>query len=653
MSVLESRISYFKNTKSTEVLRDRSKQNLRYWLTQIQEGTYKDEVEQLRAGDESMKVFLPTIAVHGVFKDFRNAKEFIEATGIIILDIDDLPPDDDIEEVKRDIFETSNNVVAVMTSPSGTGIKVLYYVDPYSVNQNSYRLIGKELVANYADYGHVDVLSITDALIVSYDPNILINEDAVPAFVFIKDIEHNVNVELEPFDDTKILWDNVEDFFDTVLSKDIAGKTNNNFHYIQVAIFDLAKFGFHHPSEDLSFVINYAELEFKRSGDNKKRFLEVVEIAKDIKHSRWAYKIGDDFWDDEEDGEIDYSDYNDKPAVQKKTRNKDSDEDELNFNESDDNDDGFIDYDNDASWLEVLEVVREGDRVGKEISLSAFADIFRFKGTGILTVTGIPSHGKTEFSDICILDLARLYNQSSIVVGYEQRPSEHIIKLSRKLIGKNVTCSSYQTKEGLETLKMAHDYLITKIKHLDTTKVGGNINTVLEKCARKIKEMRDNGEDPRYVVIDPFNMLSIKGRFSGHEKIEEILRRITQFSHQMDVLVILIAHPFKMKKDEKTGKYEVPDFYSVKGSSAFFEMSYHGLVVYRTGYLPTDSVLVKVLKVKQNNLGSAGEECFFSYEKNSGRYIPQDESGNEDKGDHRAIDWLEKAIVKNKQNINK
>src|SRR5690606_254045 len=121
--------------------------------------------------------------------------------------------------------------------------------------------------------------------------------------------------------------------------------------------------------------------------------------------------------------------------------------------------------------------------------------------------------------------------------------------------------------------------------------------------------------------------------------------RLTHFSHQIGVLVVLVAHPFKMKKDEKTGLYEVPDFYSVKGSSAFYEMSYHGLVVHR---LP-DRVLVKILKVKQSNLGTKDVEVFFEYERGPGRYVPIDENGNELKGDHRDKDWLERALKTNTQ----
>ena len=83
----------------------------------------------------------------------------------------------------------------------------------------------------------------------------------------------------------------------------------------------------------------------------------------------------------------------------------------------------------------------------------------------------------------------------------------------------------------------------------------------------------------------------------------------------------------------------------MKGSSAFFEMSYHGAVVYRKN----STVMVKILKVKQNNLGTAGECCYFLYERGSGRYIPCDEDGAEKEGTHRNTDWLEKALDINKK----
>jgi hypothetical protein len=619
--ILEKKVSFFKTTKHTEVLGNFPiSQALEY----IKGGKFREKIDKVRAGQKLVKTQLPTVAMHGIFSNERKKDQFIEASGIIILDIDDVEIDK-IEEIKKEIMEDSDSVLAAMVSPSGNGIKVLYYISPELVTADSYRQIGKQLVQNFMMYGNVDYLSVTDCLIMTYDPNILINKNAEPAFIHVQ-VKDVISKELEPRDPNRELWEDAEEFFETVLANNIEEKVNNNFHYIQVAILDLKKFGFEHPKEDLSFVIDFAESCFKKSADNKQRFLEVVELAKSYPQTQWAYKAKREEQVVEEEY-VDYSEMYDVDSVSEDTMEE--------IEES-----GLVNYE--VLYDKVVEVIKEGDRVGFETSHKAFSDIFRFKGSGILTVTGIPGHGKTEFVDSCILDLARLHGHESIICGFEQTPEEHIIKLSRKLIGVDVTCKTWFNDSNMPKLTQAYNFITSKIKHINSDKVGGNIIEILDIAAKQIAESRANGGDPKYLVIDPFNMLSIKGKFSGHEKIEEILRRITSFSHQMKVLVVLVAHPFKMRKDEKTGLYEVPDFYSVKGSSAFFEMSYHGLVVYRS----PGQVMVRVLKVKQNNLGRAGAEAYFDYERAPGRYIPKDEEGNELGGDHRSKDWLDNVIKK-------
>ena len=621
MNILERKVSFFKTTKNTEVLGNFP---IGTALEYIKSGKYKEQIDKVRAGEKQFKTQLPTVAMHGIFSNERKKDQFIEASGLIILDIDDVNVDQ-IEETKQDIMDYDDHVVAVMVSPSGDGIKVLYYIEPSIITADNYRQIGKQLVQNFMMYGNVDYLSTTDCLIMTYDSNILINQNAEPAHINIEMGEVKSS-DLEKRDQSKDLWEDAEEFFETVLANNIEEKVNNNFHYIQVAVLDLKKFGFEHPKEDLSFVIDFAESCFKRSADNKQRFLEVVELAKSYPQTQWPYKNKAKVEEVEE--MVDYSEMYD---IDSATSDQEVSQDDIEET-------GLINYD--TLYDKVIDVIKEGDRVGFETSHHAFSDIFRFKGSGILTVTGIPGHGKTEFVDSCILDLARLHGHESIICGFEQTPEEHIIKLSRKLIGADVTCKTWFTENNMPRLTQAYDFVTSKIKHINADKVGGNVVEILDIAARQVAESRAAGGDPRYLVIDPFNMLSIKGKFSGHEKIEEILRRLTTFSHQMKVMIILVAHPFKMRKDEKTGNYEVPDFYSVKGSSAFFEMSYHGLVVYRS----PGQVLVRVLKVKQNNLGRAGAEVYFDYDKGPGRYISKDEEGNELSGDHRQKDWLEKAI---------
>jgi hypothetical protein len=628
MSILNTKVSWFKSTKQTDV---QPSFPISSFIDLIKGNKFKEKIDKVRAGDKSIKTQLPTVAFHGMFEYSRKASNFIEASGLIILDIDDVDVEK-LEDMKQEIMDSSDSVFAVMVSPSGNGIKVLYYVEPDTITKDNYKAIGKEVISNFADYGKVDFLSITDCLIMTHDSNILINEDVEPDNIHIKEVEVN-SVELESRDSSKNLWDDAESFFEVVLDQQIIQRVTSNFHYIQVSILELAKFGFKHPATDLEFVVHYSESHFKVSKDNKQRFIEATELAKTYQQTRWAY---DTRVIEQESVEIDYSSFQDDEVGMTLYDNEEvgSDEEILEEDET-----GVIDYS--KLYKSVVETILEGDRVGREISLSNFANVMRFRGTGILTITGIPGHGKTEFVDQILVDLARMYNESSLIVGFEQTPEEHIIKLSRKMIGSNITCDTWWHEKNEIVFKENYNFITKKIQHIDVKKTGGKIENLLMKSAEWVQQQRRLGEDPKYVVIDPFNMLSTSGKVSGYEKAEEILRQLTHFSHQMGVLVILVAHPFKMKKDEKTGEYEIPDFYSVKGSSAFFEMSYHGLTIYRTNGM----VLVRVLKVKQNNMGDAGSDVWFKYDKQSGRYTPCDEEGLEMIGDHRDKNWLSKVTV--------
>jgi hypothetical protein len=611
--ILDTKVSYFKGTKQTEV---EDSVNIGLILQRIKNGTYKETIEAYRKGNGE-KTNLPTVAMHGLFKNYRKKSDFYEASGLIILDFDDVEIDE-IEDAKSFIMEESDSVLAAMVSPSGNGIKALYYVNPDLINADNYSAIGKEVSKQFSDYGHVDHLSVTDCLVMTYDPNILINEECEPSFILIKDTIKK-QVDLEPLDKSLVLFEDAEDFFEVVLLDDILSKTNNNYHFIQVAVLDLAKYGFYSPEHDLSFIVDHSESYFKSSSSNSQRLDDIALLAKEnYPQQLWPYDTREAIEDEEP---FDYSEY---------TQTEEPD-DEVEP-------DGIIDYSH--FFKRVILKIKEGDRVGYEVALKELADIIRFKGTGIFTITGIPGHGKTEFLDAILLDLARLHKQQSIIAGFEQEPEEHVVKIMRKLLGVDIRCDSYLLEANMDEVDKAYNFTTDHFRHIDTTKIGGSVDNILESAAKEIKAQRDKGNDTKYVVIDPYNMLSLKGRYSGHEKAEEILRRVTHFSHQMEVLVFLIAHPFKMKKDEKTKEYEVPDFYSVKGSSAFFEMSYHGMVVYRS----PDRVMVRILKVKQNSLGERGGEAFFKYDKPSGRYYPIDEEGNELAGDHRQKNWLEIAL---------
>jgi twinkle protein len=101
----------------------------------------------------------------------------------------------------------------------------------------------------------------------------------------------------------------------------------------------------------------------------------------------------------------------------------------------------------------------------------------------------------------------------------------------------------------------------------------------------------------------------------------EYLTRIEAFAKKYDVLVIVVAHPTKMyKKDD--GTMDEPTMYSIKGGGEWYDASYHGLLVHRN--YTNNTVKVKVLKVKFQNLGENQAEAHFKWNPVSGDYKPHE-----------------------------
>jgi len=96
--------------------------------------------------------------------------------------------------------------------------------------------------------------------------------------------------------------------------------------------------------------------------------------------------------------------------------------------------------------------------------------------------------------------------------------------------------------------------------------------------------------------------------------------KIETFAKKYDALVFIVAHPTKMQRDQN-GKTQEPNMYNIKGGGEWYDASYHGLLVHRD--YEAKNTKVKVLKVKFQNLGENGAECFFTWEPKSGSFVPQ------------------------------
>ena len=260
---------------------------------------------------------------------------------------------------------------------------------------------------------------------------------------------------------------------------------------------------------------------------------------------------------------------------------------------------------------EVTDFVRNGFKKGYQVGLENFDQIFSTYTGQFITVTGIPSSGKSDFVDQMVVGYNRNYGWKTAFASPENAPTYlHAHKLMRK------------TWEGMPTSKDIHSDKWNKV----ASHVNDNyffidmerytLESVLRKGAELVKR-----KGIKCLVIDPFNKIrDIDCKTEDVNRYTmEYLTKIETFAKKFDVLVFIVAHPTKMYKD-KDGKIEEPTMYNIKGGGEWYDASYHGILVHRDYEAKT--VKAKVLKVKFQNLGENGAECHFKWEHKSGCFIP-------------------------------
>jgi len=263
---------------------------------------------------------------------------------------------------------------------------------------------------------------------------------------------------------------------------------------------------------------------------------------------------------------------------------------------------------------EVTDFVKNGFKPGFQVGLENFDDIFSTYTGQFITVTGIPSSGKSDFVDQMVVGYNNNYGWKTAFASPENVPTYlHAHKLMRK------HWQGMPTRDdiGGDKWNQVADHCNSNYFHIDMERY--TLDSVLRKGAELVKR-----KGIKCLVIDPFN--KVRDVDCKTEDVNrytmEYLSKIEIFAKKYDVLVFIVAHPTKMYKD-KDGKIEEPTMYNIKGGGEWYDASYHGILVHRD--YDAKTVKAKVLKVKFQNLGQNGEEAHFKWEPKSGCFIPHEQ----------------------------
>lgn len=242
-------------------------------------------------------------------------------------------------------------------------------------------------------------------------------------------------------------------------------------------------------------------------------------------------------------------------------------------------------------------------------------------------VTGIPSHGKSTWLDNLMLNLI---DQGWYFVIYspENMPHEiHVASLIEKYVGASFKQSDKERVTPTDLARaMSHIDKHIRFLGMDEDSPGlPNMNEVLLAADEAMQDIPE--KVPVGVIVDPYNELD-HSRLIGMTETEYISYELAtwrQFHRTRKTHGWLVAHPAKLQRDKKSGKYPIPTLYDINGSAHWFNKCDNGIVVWRDESAP-GTVEIHVKKVRFKHDGKPGL-AMLDYDARTGMY--HDNHGNQ------------------------
>jgi twinkle protein len=264
----------------------------------------------------------------------------------------------------------------------------------------------------------------------------------------------------------------------------------------------------------------------------------------------------------------------------------------------------------------VLDLYDNGVQGGADVGWFNLEKFYSIRPGEWSLITGIPSHGKSEFLDALLVNLAESEEWTFGICSPENQPLErHTAKLLEKHLRKPFRSGP--------TERISKDNLMPGLGWLDkhfSFILPDEYDLTVEGVLRLAKALVFR-KGIKGLVIDPWNELdhSRPSNQSETEFISDSLSKIRRFARTYAVHIWLVAHPTKLQKDNK-GKYPVPTPYDVSGSAHWWNKADNCLTIWRDLSAPNSrEVQIHVQKIRFKEVGQIGM-AKLNYDPITGRY---------------------------------
>ncbi len=170
-------ISIYKNIHD---VKSRDTVSLTVFLDAVQSGKWQDQVLKVRTirdheERQVAKKALPSVTISGIFADGRSVAGLSNHSGFISMDLDGLGAD---VEGTRMLLSRDPYVYAAFTSVSGTGLCVVFKIDP-ARHADAFEGIASYLISQYQLIVDPSGKDVSRARYVSFDPELFHNESSL------------------------------------------------------------------------------------------------------------------------------------------------------------------------------------------------------------------------------------------------------------------------------------------------------------------------------------------------------------------------------------------------------------------------------------------------------------------------------------------
>lgn len=265
-------------------------------------------------------------------------------------------------------------------------------------------------------------------------------------------------------------------------------------------------------------------------------------------------------------------------------------------------------------------IQKEEQRIAVKTPWSKFTDLFGAIRQGELTIlTGIEGHGKTIFG-FNLIYAALCDKVPAGVIGLEMGPIAAVEDLftMRFNLFANRTNMINNRKDWMDWNKRLYIY-----------KKGEQIT--YDEC-RKLIAFMALCRGAKLILIDHFHSIT-KGidYNSGASKLEHMTMDLRSLAHNLDISIVCICHPAKVRGDSKERLVESDD---LKGSSGIKQYADAVLSIYWDKKADKNISQVHFHKIRNRQYGhNAGKHIKLMLQKPSNKFVEYEEIKDDDNYD--------------------